>query len=215
MNKNATSAILIAVGIFAASFLLDFFMAIPGILTMIVGGIAGAIVGMMVYRKNGEINVNVRVEANARVGTVPTAAPVDSRTRAVERRIPEVREALGKLINLNTQIRMAGLDLRILEAVERIIDKTIDTIVPLNQKFPSDNLTAIFNRTANQYLPQLVKEYIDLNTTNREQTVEAFLGRLANLEEVIDRANAAVNDAERTEFNIEVAFIRERLNMES
>ena len=138
------------------------------------------------------------------------AAPATPPKPQPKPKVPEVEmaEILESLLSLNLTIRTdAELPPALVFKIEAVIDDLKAAIPPMMQRYPGETLTYEVKKIGLSHLGRIVKEYLDLSKTGREEQRVVFEATLQSLEEVIARSRSIVDRNETQEFKTMAHFL--------
>ena len=111
------------------------------------------------------------------------------------------------LLKLNIEARVEGIPH--LADLETIIDQLIILIPHMKNKFPDKEITWQTEKIATGYLPDILKAFLTLNESKRQeqsdnfkQSLRALLGELKSIEELTSSAQVADFDMKANEISL-------------
>ncbi len=121
----------------------------------------------------------------------------------------EFEKILTTLLELNILIRTCpGLDRKVLETIESIIDDLKATIPPMMEKYPGETLTYELKKIGSDHLFKSVKEYLDLSDESKKNQASIFNKTLEDLKQVSQRARDIAEKNEIQEFKTMATFLK-------
>jgi len=187
VNQRLLIYAALAIGVVAVSLLGDM------LLVSIVSAGVAAIVAIFVHRRLGSS------DGREESGEQPAADPAD-----------EWIDHLRSLAELNLAIRERALPQDVTVVLETNIDVLRRLVPELNGDYVGSDLTWTVNRMARDYLPRIVRPYLELSPVGRDEHRAELLKSLAGLESELENIAALLRDAKVGEFKTKAAFLRAR-----
>ena len=167
------------------------------LLSLLIGLVVGAgLTIFLIARSRGEKAEELVMEA-VQQATQPDPG-------ANERLVQE------QLTQFNEQIRMAGINIEVIELCEELIDLLREVVPHALEKSPGSETTFDLEQLATTHLPRLVKAYIDLNSSERTAQQDLLLQQLLELKTKVAKLAQHLSAGDLQAFQVEHGFLDQK-----
>ena len=164
-------------------------MSLIGIIIIaVIGGLAG-IGGLTVY-----LILRRRGEGNRDSGVAP-ANPVS-----------DAEKLLDGLVGLNLDLRVEAAPSEVTNKSEEIIDDIMDLLPRANADYRGTELTFMVNKLASEYLPNLIRPYLELTPQTRDGHTQGALESLGVISEEIDQMKRQIESQSVNDYKTQEKF---------
>jgi hypothetical protein len=164
------------------------------------------VVGVFFYIKNTTDTDTETVDEHETVDEPETAqAPSQSqidkeKNRLLEQRYNNLIEVAKKVSRSNT-IKDHTSD-----CIVKLIDSLWEILEPINNRYPSEDVTYRINRMASGHLTEMISDFSEIDNPTDEQH-ENLLKQIENMQKGVDLADDALESDDIAKFNATVSFL--------
>lgn len=180
------------------------YLVIQTVVAVFVGSIVGGTIGGLIafVLMKGEEAARKAVEVIDLLHEATTVRPED-----------EERMIVTGFLDLNIQIRVAGLDVEVMSKTETVIDSLRRLVPDMQERYPGEELTWEIKRVARVHLRELLSKYIALPEAMRVQERQRILSLLDAIVTDLEDAAELVKSAKVTDFGLKAAVIKRKFGV--
>jgi hypothetical protein len=141
--------------------------------------------------------------------------PEDLAKEMVQQAVQPDPGAKERLINeqltlLNEQIRMAGLQIDVIQPCEQLIDLLLLVVPTAQEKSPGTETTFDLEQLVTTHLPKLIKTYIVLSLSDQAKQKDPLVNQLIGLHLKVSKLKEHLDAGELHAFQVEHGFLNQK-----
>lgn len=118
-----------------------------------------------------------------------------------------VKSVVEEVVKMNLQLRLKTNDPEVRNGFENLFDKVIRLDNLVNDPKNYSELTVIFNRMTEKYIPNLLNPFLKMEASEQVKNKAVLIESLNTLAEQLERTEEAFNSADVAELNKMASFI--------
>lgn len=118
-----------------------------------------------------------------------------------------VKSVVEDIVKMNLQLRLKTNDTEVRAGFENLFDKVIKLDNLVNDPKNFSELTVIFNRMTEKYIPNLLNPFLKMEESEQLKNKAVLIESLNTLAEQLEKTEEAFNSADVAELNKMASFI--------